>query len=145
MDKFYVIEVINKNGESGFIISKPEGIFVSTNGYAIDTTQFNSYEKAEIFKRKLKGKFKKIIIRRNDYIAEKHANPIGEREIFVILNNLGERLFYDARQEGYYFENRETGCCCWFSEQEAKTFIDSVRWVDKPEMTIKKIENENTH
>lgn len=139
-DIFYVIEVTNKLDEVGFIIARPEGIFVSTGGYAVDTTQFSTYEKAEKFKRKIKGHFKKIIIRRNDYIMENWLQKAEQdRDLFVIENAEGHRMFFDTRKDGYYFENREAGCCCWFSEDEAKQFLEGIDFVFPIEVSIKKI------
>ena len=43
--------------------------------------------------------------------------------MWTCLNIQKEHIFYDAAQQGYYFENRNVGYCFWYTKEDVEKFI----------------------
>jgi hypothetical protein len=122
MEKFYVIQVLNAKEETGWVVERPDGIFITPQMMS-DVKQFKSYKKAEVFIRRMKGggdRKTQFFIRSNEYLME---NKIGmvtmDKTVWYIENEDGEKLFYDAKEDGYYFDDQEVGYVCWQTEEQA--------------------------
>jgi hypothetical protein len=146
MDKFYVIKVINnRTGERGYVIDSKEGIMIA-DGFHINTTQFETEKEARQFikDRKLeRGGFTAHIRSNQDVMKEEKGGNLkpAEKDVFYIENELGEKLFYDSKEEGYFYKMGDAGYPCWFSEVDIKRFIEAYKLDDA---IIKKMEK-NKH
>ena len=143
MEKFFVIKVINnRTGERGYVMDTPKGIMIAME-FHINTTQFETEKEARQFikEKKLERGGMTAHIRRNQdiMVEEKGSNlkPL-DKNLFYIENELGEKLFYDAKEEGYYFKRGDAGYPCWYSEEDTKKFIEAYKLDDA---IIKILEN----
>lgn len=129
MGQLYVIELINRKGEGGYIIQRPDGISLATGGLTADVSQFKTYEKAEKFVRKMKSllrkKKMKVFIRSMEYLMENNVKGIHspDKDVYYLENEQGHKLCYDPKQEGYYFDDVEAGYPCWETEEQMKEFV----------------------
>lgn len=67
MSEFYVIKLINHNGERGYLIDSPDGIKIVTGGVHTDITQFETEKAASCFirEKKIERRGVKAYIRSN--------------------------------------------------------------------------------
>jgi hypothetical protein len=145
-DKFYVIKLINRDGTRGYLADKPEGFMVVTGGLHASITQFKTQKEAEKFikDRKVERQGMKAYIRSNeDLIAEGEdglisGTSISDNDNCYLENKNGWKLFYDAKQEGYYFDSPDVGYCIWKTEGDAEKFIEAMEFPEKP--IIKKMD-----
>ncbi len=131
MDKFYVIKVINSSNGTGFIIDSPTGIIVSLNGLHKDVTQFNSRKAAYDFirdKKLEKGGAKALILSNEDLIRQlsisQGISELGNEQAYYLENDTEEKLFYDSKLEGYFFQKKDVGYCIWTDMEKLKQFRD---------------------
>ena len=122
---YFIIEIVNPMNRRGFAIESPEGIKFCVGGYDTNTRQFSSKEEALLFSKKhdLK-KLGRIHILSNHDIMQQYGQKL-QGNMFVIVNGRGAYLFYDTKEDGYYFQHRFAGCCCWFDEKQAQVFADA--------------------
>ncbi len=146
MDTFYVIKLINNNtGVRGYVIDTPEGIMISTNGIVSDITQFKTYQDAQAFmrERKLERGGIKAYIRDNGDLMKEMGEIKGistmQTDMFYLENLAGEKCFYDAKEEAYYFDKQDVGYCVWRTEDEMYAFKEQMGLGDTFE--IKKLES----
>ncbi len=148
MDTFYVIKLINNNtGVRGYVIDTPKGIMISTEGIVSDITQFKTYQDAQAFMRekKLERGGVKAYIRDNGDLMKEMSETKGispmKTDMFYLENMAMEKLFYDAKQEGYYFDKRDVGYCVWQTEEQllefVKVYAEKSDWTGK--VFIKKV------
>ncbi len=133
MKKFYVIKLVNeKTGANGFVIDSPDGIILA-NEYVIEVKQFHSHTQARqfIFDNKLEQKRTKAYIRSSEDLMDeggaKNLKPL-QGEVFYIEDEEGYKLFYDTKEDSYYFELREVGQCCWHSKSDTEKFIEAMQF-----------------
>jgi hypothetical protein len=122
-NKFWVIEVTNALRKKGFLIVSPAGIAFAVGGYDINVKQFYTEESARDFVKENKiYKMGTIRIVSNQEILDTYASP-AKGDVFVIVNEKDEHLFFDTAKEKYYFADRKIGCCAWFDKSEVEKFI----------------------
>lgn len=143
---FYIIKLIKPDGEYGYVIDGKNGIALSVGAMHIDVTQFTSQYEAQKFinKNKLEKNGVKARIRSNqDLMEEEKGNGLKpvSKTLFYLENKQGEKCFYDSKEEGYYFENREHGYCVWNTEADIKNFCDNMPFPERP--IIKKLTPSN--
>lgn len=148
MDKKYVIELITKEGKKGYFVKEnEEGYMISEGGIAPDVKQFDSPQHANkflLFKRK---KFKRngiqIRIRSLQDLAQEGVAGLtstSEMDLWYFENELGQKLFYNQEEEGYYFSSKETGYCVFDDKDKMQEMLDTM---DFPcEAIIKKFEEQ---
>lgn len=129
MEKFFCIKLINKNGERGYILDSPEGIMIAKNGVVSNIKQFETYSHAQKWLRenKVENNRCKAYIRDNfDLMKDENGSGISvlEKEAYYLENEKGEKLCYDAEQEGYYFKKCEIMYCFFESEKELQEFCE---------------------
>lgn len=142
MDKFYVIKLISKSGERGYLIDSPKGILVAKE-LVSDITQFNTYQEAQKFlrDRKIERGGVKAYIRDNDDMikdSDIKGGSVLEKVVYYLENEAGQKCFYDSKFGGYFFESRDVGFCCWETEKQMQDFIDQMKFDEK--VIIKKLE-----
>lgn len=147
MDKFYVIKLIQPDRKRGYVIDSPKGILISTSGLHPDVTQFPTYSDAYHFIRenKLERKGVKAYIRDNNDLIEEEKSSItpATSNMFYLENDKGEKAFYDAKHEGYYFQNRDAGYCFWDDEEQLKLFLQDMQFPNN--VKIKRLESSTPH
>lgn len=130
MGKFYVIKIVPKEGESGFIIDSPEGIKVSIGSLAGEVIQFSSVYEAKkfIFDNQLERKGAKAYVRSNEELIDEKVSgaKVLKGSVFYLQNEDGENLYYDTKKAGYYFDKKDVGQCCWNSKRDLELFIEQV-------------------
>ncbi len=142
VDKFYVIKLINRDGGRGYVIDTPDGIMIS-GVFHITTTQFPTAKEAEDFirTRKLERQGTKAYVRSNDDIVL--INSVVDQglskleEAYCVENESGEKVFYDAKLGHYFFDKKDVGYCCWYTEEQAQNFINRFFFYQK--CTIKRM------
>jgi hypothetical protein len=141
-EEFFVIEVTNKDRSRGFIVEYPDGIHISDQPIA-DMKQFFSYHEAKEFIKKhhLERKGVKASIVSNQQLIQamgdyKTAVP-APMVYYTIINGVGQRIFYDTSQDGYYFKDGEVGSCVWKDEESVKLFIEAMKL--PPDVTCKRL------
>lgn len=149
MSEFYVIKLINQNGERGYLIDSPDGIKIVNGGVHTDITQFETEKDASSFirERKIERGGVKAYVRSNAdmikdaQIVETQGISRFEQTLYCIENQDGWKLFYDSKIEGYYFKNVEAGFPVWKSEEEIMKFCSAAdlqqRMVFCVEMNVK--------
>ncbi len=149
MDAFYVIKLINNNtGVRGYVIDTPKGIMISTGGIVSDVTQFKTYQDAQLFirGRKLERSGIKAYIRDNGDLMKDMGETGGaspmQSDMFYLENMAGEKCFYDAKLEGYYFDKQDVGYCVWQTEEQLLEFVDSYagKFEETGKLFVKKLE-----
>ena len=136
MEKFYVIKLINiRNGERGYVIDRKDGIMLSLNGLSPDVTMFENEIDARIFikNKRLERQGMTAHIRSNEdlMVEEKGTNVRpADKDLFYIENSVGEKLFYDSKEDGYYFKYGDVGYPVWYSEEDTKKFIEAYKLED---------------
>ena len=120
MDEFFVIQVITPHGGTrGFLVDTPDGIKVSVGGITGDVTQFSTYEEATkyIRSRKIERHGIRAYAKSSTAIMQEKTNGLitipPEKDMFFVENEIGEKLFYDSKTNGYYFKNGDVGFPCW--------------------------------
>lgn len=121
MSKFYVIQVLNRKDETGWVVERPDGIFI-TGQFVSDVKQFKTYKLAEVFIRRMKSggeRGTQFFIRSNEYLME---NKIGmkavDHDVWYIEDEFGRKLFYDPKTEDYFFDDAKVGFVCWQTEEQ---------------------------
>lgn len=142
MEKFFCIKLINKNGERGYILDSPEGIMISRNGVVSNIKQFETYSHAQQWLRenKVENNQIKAYIRDNfDLIRDEKGSggSVMEKDYYILENELGEKLCYDAKLDGYYFKKCEAMYCFFESEKQLKEFNEQFEFDVK--VFIKKV------
>jgi len=146
MNKKYVIELTTKEGKKGYFVKEDEnGYMISEGGINPDVKQFDSPQHANkflLFKRK---KFKrngiKVRIISLQELAQEGVAGLtstSEMDLWYFENELGQKLFYNQEEEGYYFSSEETGYCVFDDKYKMQEMLDTM---DFPcEAVIKKFE-----
>lgn len=151
MDVFYVIKGVKKNGEFGYLIDAAEGVEFVVGAYNIYVTQFKTYQKAQHFIRKIKHDawdLEFYIQSNSDILKEVEngtldgikASPVSDNMCYM-ENEQGEKLCFDTKENGYYFDDVTVGYCCWKSTEQAEALIKAY---DLPGIIIKQF-NEKHH
>lgn len=139
---FFVIKVVNKDREKGYVIDRPDGISIITNGFT-DITQFKTWKEAYRFirdKKLEKNGIKAYIISNQDLMEEEKNNSqikVVNKIMYYLEDFTGRKLFYSTHDEDYYFDNRENGYCVFETEEQINRFIKQMIFPFKVE--IKKI------
>lgn len=133
---FYCIKLIRSNGERGWLIDGPEGIRIALEVHS-DITQFETEKQATEFikEKRLERNGIKAYVRTNqELIAEEqklgteYISAI-EEPVYYCENHKGEKLFYDSKEEVYFFkEMGEFGHPIWNSEEAMRTFISEMKF-----------------
>lgn len=114
MDKFYVIQLINKNGQSGWVISRPPEVLLASE-YVTDVTRFDSYESANIYAKenKLYDHEALVKIYSNEELMQMTIPGIQPLKgtLYYLENDRGERCCQG--EIGFYFKKCEIGYCAW--------------------------------
>ncbi len=128
-DRFYIIYLIDKRGQRGYLMDSPNGIAILPAGQLAHMTQFKTYADASNFIRERKverGGIKAYIWDNTDLIrqgADTGIKPMEKgQELFYVENEHNEKCFFDSKL-GYYFDKRNTGYCIWYSEEDAREFV----------------------
>ena len=131
MKLFYVIQLINKVGERGFVYDSADGIKLIVGGITADVTQFATFELATAFIRhhKLERICKYAYVKDSESLmAEKPVGLVplasGER-MYYIEGEDGRKCFIDSRSRTIYFTNRDVGFCCFKSVEQAEEFLSN--------------------
>ena len=139
MDKFYVIKIINRGGQRGYLVDSPKGIMIA-DGITGEITQFKTSEEAQKFirDRKIERGGIKAYIRDNDDLMKEEAKSLTTLSVdaFYIENEDGEKVFFDGKHQGYYFDKSDVGYCLWKTEEDAKTVIVHFKFTDS---SVKKL------
>lgn len=127
MNEFFVIKLIKPNGERGYLVESPNGILISVGAVTSDIKQFSTSNEAEqyIRKNKLERQGVRALIRTNQDIIKDAGTKVLEHDVFYLENERGEKLFYDSGQQGYYFDNRDAGYCCWKTRDDLLKFCEA--------------------
>ena len=139
-EKFYFLRLINtKNGERGYVCEQRGQILIADQ-FTQTTKQFPTYQDAQKFMRehKLESKRVTVFILDNDDLIKEAANPLNGiknmkradsyKEIYVLVNPVGQRCFFDTEKGEYYFKDGEVGAVAFFSMEEVDTFFTKVRF-----------------
>ena len=129
---FYCIKLINKHtGSRGYVIDSPKGIAVSEK-FISDCIRFPTYQEAQAFMRenKLERKGITAYIRDNqDVMKEGESAGLkmvkADQELYAIENEIGQKLFFDTKEDAYYFSDEEVGFCCWYDIPSTNKFVDA--------------------
>ncbi len=120
MDTFYVIKLIARGGNRGYIGVFPDGIKICIGGYDSNVKQFSTFEEARAFIKvnRLEKKGVKAYIRSNqDLIDEKESGirPIRpeEGEMYYVENEHGAKIHFDPAKNEYFFGMQGVGFCCY--------------------------------
>ena len=130
MDSFFVIQVILKNGQRGFLFDSPDGIKISVGAITGDATQFTTYEEATDFirKRKIEKSGARAYAKSIEAIIQEKTEGLKivapDMELFFVENELGEKLFYDSKTGRYFFKNGEVGFPCWNKRKELEASLN---------------------
>lgn len=135
MDVFYVIKVINKDSSRGYIMETPKGIELTYEGELLGIRQFLTYQDAQQFIRdnKIERHGAKAYIRDNNDLMKDNIKGVSspKQDIWAIIDSDGKYLFFDTKKEEYYFDKREVGQCCWYSEKQCLDFIKAYELTGK--------------
>ncbi len=126
MNKFYVIKMINKRGERGYLVDTPDGIKVSLEAFTSDVAQFGTFEEAKQFirKRKLENNgCRAWVVSNEDVMNEKPTGIVDEDtlrkregEVYFLETSDGMKYCYDTRKEQYYFRKCDVGFCIFYEK-----------------------------
>lgn len=139
---FFVIEVTKKSDNSrGFIIERPDGIHVSSEPTA-EMRQFDSYYEARQFiKKHHLERGAKASILSNVQIIEsmKEYKTLSKAPVvyYYVINDIGQKLFFDTLEDGYYFKEGDVGYCVWQDEDAVKEFVKVMEF--PPDVTHKRV------
>lgn len=143
-DEFWVIKVINKDGTRGYLMDTPNGLHVITDsGVLGDITQFATYQDAQKFirERKVERKGVRAYIRdNNDLMKDEFTSMVAilpEKPVYYLENHKGEKLYYEAPKELYYFKNVDVGYPCWYNEKEVREFVKHYKFEQSQIFMIK--------
>jgi len=139
-EKFYYIKIINtRNGERGFICEKDGQLLVSDQFTGITKT-FPTYQDAQKYMREHKlerGGVTAHIRDNEDLIREAsmpnsgmgNVKPVsGHQDVYVLINDIGQRCFFDTSKSEYYFKDGEVGCIAFFSMEQVDEFFTKVKF-----------------
>ena len=128
MQKFYVIYLVFSSGEKGFLIDGKEGILVSHSLDANIKQFISTYEaKKFIVDNQLERKGTKAYVRSNEDLVDENTKGViaFNESFFYIESEVGEKLYFDTKQDRYYFGFGDVGFCCWKNESDAKLFVNT--------------------
>ncbi len=130
MDNFYVIKIINKRRERGYLIDSPEGFKIALDAITGDVTHFDTFDEAKKFIRENKlenNGNRAYVMSSEDIMAEKptgivSAEQMGtkEEQLYFLETTTGMRLCYHAQTEDYYFKKCEVGFVIYKESQLPK-------------------------
>lgn len=131
---FYCIKLINKHtGSRGYVIDSPKGIQVAEK-FVSDCVRFPTYQEAQKFMRDNKlerGGITAYIRDNQDVMKEGEASGLvkveSDQPIYFIENEIGQKLFYDTKEDGYYFSDEDIGYCCWYDIPTADKFVEAYK------------------
>lgn len=150
MEKFFCIKLINNNGERGYIMDSPNGIMISKNGVTSNVKKFETYSDAQQWLRENKvenNRCRAYIRDSNDLMKDEVGSGVSvvDKDVYYLENEHGEKLCYDASQDGYYFQKCETMYCLFKSDEQINEFLKQFEFQCKtiikkhsPKTTIKK-------
>ncbi len=131
---FYSIKLINNNtGKRGFVMDSKDGIMISENVFHANCKQFKTYQDAQQFMRQNKLEKNGVIayiIDNNDIMKQGNANGFTRlekgQELWTIISNEGLHIFYDSKEEGYFFDTPQVGFCIWENENQVNEAIGAL-------------------
>jgi len=139
-EKFYYIKLINtRNGERGFVCENKGEVLIADQFTQI-TKQFPSSKDAQKFIRehKLERGGVTTHIRDNDDLIREAAMPNSGmsnikpannyKEVYVLVNDIGQRCFFDTEKSEYYFKDGEVGSVAFFSMEQVNEFFTKVKF-----------------
>lgn len=116
MTNFYVIQLINRDGQAGWIISNPPEVLI-VNQYVTDVTRFDSWESANMFAKtnNLTQNDSGVIVKiySNQEIMQMDIPGIKplKGSLYYLENESGEKCV--SGSQGFYFKRCEVGYCAW--------------------------------
>lgn len=129
MQKFYVIEIENKDNQIGYLTDTPKGQMIATEVTA-NITQFKNWESANRILKKMNVK-KGAVLSNQDLIEKGIGVKSGVGTLFYLENEKQEKLFFDPKRQGYYFKAADVGYCCWIDKPTIKTFVEEMNFSEE--------------
>ncbi len=132
---FYVIKLIKKDGQRGYVIDSKEGIMICTDKVSMDITQFDDIKSARTFikDKKLERNGTRAHIRTNEDLMKDellHGVAPVKTDLYYFENEKKEKMFFDKKQEGYYFDKKDVGYCVWPNKGDAEKFHAAYKFPD---------------
>jgi hypothetical protein len=150
-EKFWVIQVIPKNGPRGYIIDKP-GTLIMATGICADTKRFYDFGEAERFikNNRLNNKGNRAYARDSDELMnmkeaglktiDQIENETGAELVFI-ENEVGQRLCHNSRTGQYYFSNVKVGYCVWHNHAAIEKMAENLGKDMNMVLSVKKVKN----
>jgi len=129
MDKFYVIFVILKNKNRGFL-AFDKGVMSLYENVNKDLIRFDTFEDATSFIRqnKLNNNGNRSYVKSNeDIMCENKADLLSvpkDVDLFYLEDADGQKVMYDNVSKGYFLQKKDVEFCCWESIESAQTNIE---------------------
>ncbi len=127
METFWVIKTINKDGTRGYVMDTPQGIIIIQNGVTAEVTQFKTYQDAQQFirERKIERQGIKAYIRdNNDLMKDENLSYVtASKPVYHLENQKGEKLYYESRNETYFFKMVDVGYPIFNAEKQCREFV----------------------
>lgn len=129
MNLFYVIKVVNKRNDIGFVSEAKDGYTISVDGVSSNVIQFANYAAAQAWLRDNhieKSGTRAYIIDNQDVIEymKKKGGATLMGKMWCIENSKGEKAFWSEKEQGYFFAKSVNGYCCWNTQVDAKKAIE---------------------
>lgn len=127
----FIIQVINKNRQRGFVIDRPSGIQIVIDALHRDVTQFYSLDDAKAFikQHKLDNNGNRAYVRTfeeclqmisSGQVTAEQLGLKSDADLFYIERQDGAKLCYDAKNEQYFFKNVARGFCVYKDDNNLK-------------------------
>ncbi len=146
MSGFYVIKIINKRGERGYLIDSPDGYKIALEAVTGDVANFGTFEEAATFIRKNRlenNGCKAYVLSNEDLLNEKptgivNAEQLGKKkeELYFLETDKGMRLCYYARTQDYYFKKCDVGFVIYQESQLPALKKQVADWSKKLKLSI---------
>lgn len=118
MDKFYLIFVILKNKNRGFL-AFDKGVMSLYQNVNKDLIRFDTFQDATDFIRqnKLNNNGNRAYVKSNeDIMCENKADLLSfpkDTNLFYLEDADGRKVMYDSISKGYYLQKKDVEFCCW--------------------------------
>ncbi len=122
MGNFFVIQVINKKNQRGYVIDSPEGVNISIGGVTRDVAQFPTHDAAKQFIRdnRIEKSGARAYVRTNEELIALKEPGLGTLENFPEKDNLvylessdGLKCMFNTKGDFYFFRKVDAGFCVW--------------------------------
>ncbi len=115
MNKFWVIQLIAKDGPTGWVISNPPELLI-VEEYVTNITRFDSWESANMFVKDNKLNQENVIVKiySNEEIMEMKIPGIKplQGSLYYLETEKGEKCCNSSGGD-YYFKRTDVGYCVW--------------------------------